>query len=542
MSKLFDQLLEQRGFGASFLRPRYQDLTDPFVLPDMEQAINRIRHAMEQKERIMIYGDYDVDGVTASTALADTLALAGVPPERLQIMLPNRFTDGYGMSPRLVERAKQQGISLVITVDCGSRNHDIIGQLKKSGIDTIVTDHHECGDTLPDAVAIINPKRPDFPEKYQYLRDLAGVGVVFKLTEALRDRGLIPAGQEKWLLDLVLLGTICDSMPLTGENRILCYYGTKVITKTRRLGLRELVRRAGVRNFTSDSIGFQLGPRLNVAGRLRSADLSLQLLRTTSHTEAAALAEQLNTLNQERKAAQQQATKEIASRGLRSDPVLIEVGDWHEGIIGIVAGRLVEQFHRPSFVLTSTSEDPQILKGSARSFGDFNLAEALNHAAEHILSGGGHAAAAGVSLERARLDDFRAAINDYYRGLHLVDQDQFWRVRPDLSVSGLTGLSLDFLDELKTLEPYGEGNQKPIFRLDDIHITNAARLGADRQHLRLDVADRAGNRLKIMAFSAPSDWLALTPEDHIAPLITLESNTYQGVTSVEARLLSPGLA
>ena len=331
-------------------------------------------------------------------------------------MLPDRFVDGYGMSPRLIDRAKSTGVTLVITVDCGSRNHAIIEELNTLNIDTIVTDHHECEATLPEAVAVINPKRQDYtgPSKLRdlagvgvafkvaqsKLRDLAGVGVAFKVAQALVKAGLIENGREKWLLDLVLLGTICDSMPLTGENRILSYYGIKVLEKTSRKGLRELMRTAGVKSINSESIGFQIGPRLNAAGRLDTAELALNLLRTTSVTEAASLANQLEELNKTRRQEQRSATEEILKRGDKDDPVIIETGNWHEGILGIVAGRLVETKHKPAFVLSET--ETGVFKGSGRSFGDFNLAEALDYAKGSIVNGGGHAAAAGV---RVRSED-----------------------------------------------------------------------------------------------------------------------------------------
>ena len=257
----------------------------------MEQAVDRIIQAIDNHEKILIYGDYDVDGVTASTVMEQTLILAGANPSSIGIMLPDRFADGYGMSPRLVARAETEQIQLVITVDCGSRNHEIIDELNKLKIDTIVTDHHETEESMPAALAIINPHRKDHPTAE--LQNLAGVGVAFKLAQALVAKGRIAPGQEKWLLDLVLLGTICDSMLLTGENRRLGFYGIKVLEKTRRPGLKELMRRAGIKSLNSESIGFQIGPRLNAAGRLESADLSLDLLRATNLIEAAPLAEQL---------------------------------------------------------------------------------------------------------------------------------------------------------------------------------------------------------------------------------------------------------
>lgn len=535
MSKLFERLLEERGLDPSFLCPKYENLTDPFVLPDLDKAINRIAQAVKNHEKILIYGDYDVDGVTASTVMADTLALAGIDNNNISIMLPDRFADGYGMSPRLITRAKEQGISLVVTVDCGSRNHAIIDELNTLGIDTIVTDHHECGEDLPDALAVVNPKRPDFTDGKAGLKNLAGVGVAFKLAQGLVQKGLILAGQEKWLLDLVLIGTICDNMLLTGENRTLGYYGVKVLAKTRRVGLRELMAKAKVKNLTAESIGFQIGPRLNAAGRLQSADLSLSLLRATSPAEAATLAEQLEELNKKRKAEQQIAMKEISTRGVSDDPVIIETGAWHEGVLGIIAGRLAEDYRRPAFVLAEVENG--IFKGSGRSFGDFSLAEALKFTKDTIISGGGHIGAAGVRVDGKKLYEFREKINEYYRSLHLTGQEEYLKQHADLDVSNLSDLSLQFLDELKLLEPFGAGNEEPIFRLPEVDIINVSRIGSEQNHLRLDIRDKKGTNLKLIAFYAPEQWLTLTPEDKVIPLIKLMENDFNGVKSVEARIV-----
>lgn len=534
MSKLFERLLEKRGLGSDFLHPKYEDLTDPYLLPDLEKAVERITQATQTGEKILIYGDYDVDGVTASTVMADTLTLAGIKPENIDIMLPDRFTDGYGMSSRLIARAKKQGASLVITVDCGSRNHAIIDELNTLNIDTIVTDHHECGDTLPEAVAVVNPKRPDFTA-INGLRDLAGVGVAFKVAQGLVKKGIISDGQEKWLLDLVLIGTICDNMLFTGENRILGYYGVKVLAKTRRAGLKELMSKARVKSLTAESIGFQIGPRLNAAGRLQSADLSLSLLRSTSPTEAATLAEQLEELNKKRKAEQQTAMKEISAHGVSDDPVIIETGTWHEGVLGIIAGRLLEDYHRPAFALSEVENG--IFKGSGRSFGDFNLAKALNFAKDSIIGGGGHAGAAGVRVDGKKLYEFRERINEYYKSLHLTNQEEHLRQRADLDVLNLADLSLQFLDELKLLEPFGPGNEEPIFRLPEVDVVNISRMGAERNHLRLDIRDKKGNSLKLVAFYASEQWIALTPEDKVVPLVKLMKNDFNGVKSVEARIV-----
>lgn len=535
MNKIFSELLKRRHLDSSFLHPDYGNLTDPFVLPDCKEAISRIKKAIEDEEGILIYGDYDVDGVTASTVMEKALILAGVKPEKIQIMLPDRFADGYGMSPKLIEAARQHHVSLVITVDCGSSNHEIIAELNHLKIDTIVTDHHETKDTLPEAIAVVNPKRRGFYSQ-NGLRDLAGVGVAFKIAEALKKEGLIKDGQEKWLLDLVLLGTICDNMLLTSENRILSYFGLKVLIKTRRPGLRALMEKAGVKNLNAESIGFQIGPRLNAAGRLDTADLSLNLLRAKDSVAAAPLVEKLEALNKKRKNEQLFATNEIKKRGVSDEPVIIEIGHWHEGILGIVAGYLVEDYHRPSFVLTEL--DQNIYKGSGRSFGDFNLAEALNYAKDYIINGGGHAGAAGVKVDGKNLYAFREKINDYYRSLHLKNQEQYFSSQADLDLADFSNLNLDLLDDLKQLEPFGPGNEEPIFRLKNVEIVGLTRMGAEKNHLRLDLRDKQGKYLKLVAFFAPEKWFTIDPDyDQIEPLVKFTENEYNGVKSLEARII-----
>ena len=535
MNKLFEQLLKKRKIEPDFLHPDYEKLSSPTNLPDIKKAVERIKKAIQESEKILIYGDYDVDGVTSSTLMEEALVLSGVKPENIEIMLPDRFADGYGMSPKLIKRAEKSKTTLVITVDCGSRNHEIIDELNTLKIDTIVTDHHECGETLPAALAIINPKRQDIDLKEPSLRELAGVGVAFKLAQALTEEKLIKEGQEKWLLDLVLIGTICDSMLLVGENRILCFYGAKVLEKTRRKGLKELLKKAGVKTINSESVGFQIGPRLNAAGRLETANLSLELLRTKSATEAATLSERLEVLNKKRRTEQTAATDEISKRGVMDTPVIIETGKWHEGILGIVAGRLVEKYQKPAFVLTEVENG--IFKGSGRSFGDFSLAEALNAAKDTIISGGGHAGAAGVRVDGKNLYAFREKINDYYNSLNLKDQTSFLSISPDLDVENVTDFSIELIDDLKTLEPFGAGNEEPIFCIKNAKIVSIHRMGADGKHLRMDIKDSHNNPFKLVAFFAPDSWFSLDTEVSHDLCIKVTLNDFQGVRSVEGRLI-----
>lgn len=295
------------------------------------------------------------------------------------------------------------------------------------------------------------------------------------------------------------------------------------------------MRTAGVKSINSESIGFQIGPRLNAAGRLDTAEIALNLLRTTSVTEAATLANKLEELNKTRRTEQRAATEEIIKRGDKDDPVIIETGNWHEGILGIVAGRLVETKHKPAFVLAET--ETGVFKGSGRSFGDFNLAEALEFAKDTIVNGGGHAAAAGVRVKEENLWAFREKINEYYRSLRLVDQEKYLKQTADLVTSDIGDFSLDFLADLKELEPFGPGNEEPIFEINNPEILTVRPMGDKNQHLRIDVKGRDGKIIKLVAFFAPERWFALSSEDECNFLIKPIENEWRSVRSVEGRLL-----
>ena len=532
MSGLFEQLLKKRGFSYEFLNPKYEECFDPFLLPDMEKAVDRIKKVIENKEKILVYGDYDVDGVTATTIMFDALKMAGVP--EIITMLPDRFLDGYGMSKKIIQKALEEKIGLVVTVDCGSGNDDIVEELFQNGIGTIVTDHHECPEKLPEkAVAVVNPKRKDFSGPKEF-RDLAGAGVAFEFARALVKGGFIPDGQEKWLLDLAAVGTICDSMPMSLENRRICYFGMKVLSKTRRVGLKELMRSAGVKTLNSEAIGFQIGPRLNAAGRMASPNIALNLLMTDSRTEAAKLVKELEDLNTLRRVQQGKAVEDIEKRGLGEEPVIVEVGKWHEGILGIIAGKLTEKYKKPAFVL---SEVDGVLKGSGRSFGDFSLAEALSKCQNTIISGGGHAAACGVKVTPEKIDDFRGEINDFYRSLNLKNQEKFLDKEEDLEVKDLGELSLGLVEQIGKLEPFGEGNEEPVFLLKDVFVLESRRMGTKDEHIRLQIRGKSGNQMKVVAFYAPEEWLKAFRGQRGDIWVSVCINEWNGARSVEGRIL-----
>lgn len=536
MSELFEQLKKKRKISDDFLCPKYDDCIDPFILPDMNKIINRIEEAKKKKNKILIYGDYDVDGITASVVLFDTLKLVGI--QDILIMLPNRFSDGYGMSKKVIQKAKKENVDLIISVDCGSANFEIVDELSKAGIDVIITDHHECSEELPNALAVLNPKRKDFSGP-ECLRDLAGVGVAFEVARALTEKGLIKNGQEKWLLDLVLIGTICDSMNISEENRRLTYFGMKVLKKTRRAGLKELMKVCQAKKIDSELIGFRIGPRLNAAGRMVAAEKALELLLEENEAIAAKMAVELNDLNGERKKQQDKASKEILS-GMdnENNPVIVVKGKWHEGILGIVAGRLTEECQKPSIVLAEIRDE---LKGSGRSFGDFNLAEALNACQDTIISGGGHAAACGVKVLPDKFDDFKKEINKYHRSLKLENQEKYLIKDADLEVSELSDFNSEFMEEVSELEPFGGGNEEPVFLLKNVFVTDVRRMGNNGEHLRLQVRGDDGKELKNVAFFAKEEWFEIENGQRIDVWINLTENEWNGTKNVEGRILKIGL-
>lgn len=552
MNQIIEKIIEKRGLSSDFLNPKY--LSDANVhekLPDMKKAISRIMKAISGKEKVMVYGDYDVDGVTATTVMVDALRLAGV--SEVTTMLPDRFIDGYGMSQRCVERAVSEGVSLVITVDCGSNNSLVISELAEKGIDTVVTDHHEVMNDVPvDAVAVVNPKRTDISAAAQKkiresgLIDLAGVGVAFMAARGLVVEGFIPDGQEKWMLDLVLIGTLCDSMTLSKLNRELTFYGVKVLEKTRRPGLKELMKVAKTTRISAEAIGFQIGPRLNAGGRMESAEISLKLLMTDSKTEAIRLAEELNELNTNRRNEQLAAMKEIEERCTEelSRNVIVVSGEWHEGVLGIIAGRLVERYHKPAFVLSKVSVQDvdgdgfsDVYKGSGRSFGEFNLAEAIKNCKNSVYGGGGHAAACGIKILPEKMSEFVSDVNDYYDSLKLTDQEKYLKVQAEFMTEDFEGFSEDLLDDMAKLEPFGNGNPEPIFELEKVEAVEVRAVGKEGNHLRMIVMDSSGQRMTLVAFSAPEEWLNTPVNSTISVVIQVVRNEWNGRVSVEGRIL-----
>lgn len=536
--KLFDQILKARGLENEardlFLSPDYDAKHDPFLLPDMQAAVDRLVAARAAQEKITIYGDYDIDGLTATTVLLDAFESFGF--KYVDAFIPNRFVEGYGLTADAVERIAETGAQLIVTVDCGSLSEKEIIRANELGVDVIVTDHHNVAPIQPPAVAVINPKRPD--HQYPFI-DLAGVGVAFKLVQALQTRldGL-PKGHEKWLLDLVALGTVCDVVTLVDENRANVYWGLKVLSQTRRPGLKALMAVAAVEpeKVNARSLGFGLGPRMNAAGRLETAQHALDMLRATDAMFALEKAQQLDALNQARRADQDKIFKAaiIQAEEYKNDPVLVvSHPDWNHGIIGIVAAKLLEKYKKPTYVLQEMGEES---KGSARSYGDFSAADAIRASDDIITKGGGHKLAAGVTLPTKNIAAFRQRVNEFYYSKNLFNQAALLLPKEDIVVANFSQVDEALLKELERLEPCGNGNPEPVFKSENMLVINLRRMGADAQHVKITLQDAQQAKMEFLAFNAPASFF-VEPGEYVTIWFQPSVNEWQGRRTVEGRLL-----
>lgn len=539
MTGVIEQLLKSRGLldttaRTAFCVPNYQaSKHDPFLLPDMAAAIKRLKKARHQNELVYIYGDYDIDGLTATTILLDAFASFGI---RREAFIPNRFTDGYGLNKDAIRELAKRGAQLIVTVDCGSLSHAEIALANELGMDVIVTDHHSVAPTMPAAVATINPKRPDHAYPF---KDLAGCGVAFKLVQALQTQlpGL-PQGQEKWLLDLVAFGTVCDVVTLLDENRANVFWGLQVMAKTRRPGLKAILQATGIdtAKLNARSLGFVIGPHLNAAGRLETAQHSLDLLVATDPLKALDIAYKLQKMNVQRRANQDKifAAARQQAAAFANDPVLVLSGkDWSHGIIGIVAAKILENYAKPTFILEEIGEEA---KGSARSYGDFSAVEAIRAAEKWLIKGGGHKLAAGVTLQTKNIPNFRQAVNDFYRAQGFKDQLKHLEPVTDAIVHNVKELDFELLNFLKTLEPFGHGNPEPIFYLPRAVIHKRQNLGKEGTHLKLEVADAQGNRWPLIGFSVAQKYLQDVGEE-VGVWFKLIENEWRGVVKLEGQLV-----
>ena len=537
---LFEQILTARGLTTraarqAFLQPDYTAVKhDPFLLPDMEKAVARLKQAREQGEKIVIYGDYDIDGLSATALLLDAFGKFGF--EGVEAFIPNRFVEGYGMTMGAVDKVRDMGADLIVTVDTGSLCHAEIAYATSLGIDTVVTDHHNVAETPPPSVAAVNPK---FPGHTYPFRDLCGAGVAFKLVQALQtELDGLPDGYEKWLLDLVALGTVCDIVTLADENRANVYWGLQVLKKQQRPGLKALMAVAGVEpeQVNARHLGFGLGPRMNAAGRLETAQHALDMLVARDGLAALEASEKLEELNGKRRGIQDAIFEEacVQAEQLAGDRVLVVSSDgWNHGVIGIVASKLVEKYKKPVFIIGERGEEAT---GSARSFGDFSAADAVRAADDIIIKGGGHGAAAGVTLATEKIGDFRRRVNEFYDSLQLTNQERYLLPRADVEIDDFSEIDEELVANLAKMEPFGNGNPEPVLKITRASVLSMRRMGADGQHVKLALRDKNGKVLQMLAFNAPEEFFR-EPGDEVAAWFQPTINEWQGVRTVEGRLL-----
>jgi single-stranded-DNA-specific exonuclease len=522
---LVTQLLYNRGLQTAsdierFLNPAYERLHSPFLFKEMPSAVERIWQAIESGEKILVHGDYDADGVTAAAVLVKTLKMLNA---NVEVFIPHREDDGYGLNIKNLNNFVVQGVKLLITVDCGISNADAVEALKVAGVEVIITDHHEPPETLPKALAIINPKVAGSGYPFPLL---SGAGIAFKVAQALlrdevfasREKNALLekkisfwGGEEgflKWLLDIVAVGTVADVVPLIDENRILVKWGLVVLNKTRNIGLKKLIEAAGIKRLDAQAIAFQIAPRLNAAGRMNHASAAFELLMTEDESDAERLALELNKNNQARQRAIDlaliEAKKQIVEINHEPEKALFVYNEnWPAGIVGLIAGRLCDEYYKPVFAMTISNGN---LIGSGRSISEFNIVQGLKAAETVLIKFGGHRQACGFTLKQVDLiENFKTIVRQK------IDADLAeLELTPVLEIDGavsLTDFTFEIIEQILKLAPFGEGNRKPLFLVQNLQIVAFDVLGEQGKHLRLLVKNSEPRLFKMMLFNEAEQWL-----------------------------------
>ncbi len=540
--ELIAALLVQRGYrdaseAYAFLNPTLDSLGDPKLLPDFAAARDAILGAKERGEKIYIHGDYDVDGVTSTAIFKRFLEKIGC---NVHAHVPHRMKEGYGINMIAVEEAKTWGANLFLTCDCGSGALPQIEAAREAGMTVVVTDHHTMGAELPNAHALVNPHRPD--SEYPFA-ELCGAGVVFRLCEGLAAELKLPIDKyRRAYLDLAVMGTVADVMPLVGENRTITHFGLPQLTETKKEGLRalievsEVLNRSRVKKLTAGHIGFQLAPRLNAAGRIDDAKRSLDLLLTTDAVQARTVATEIEAINRDRRAQQElmmaEAVERVEEMDWRSKYVIVLGQEgWHSGIVGLIAGRVSEQFSRPSFVMTYNAE-AGTARGSARSYAGFHLADCIR-AHESLMTGGGHAAAAGFSAALADVDAIDAALNAYASERLSLDDLVPSKV-VDMAIEGQE-LTVRAVQCLESLEPFGLGNQTPLFSVEGATVTRVTTM-TEGLHLKLGLRTADGSVFDAVAWGQGERAEEFPAGQTVDAVFKPEVNEFRGNVAVQMKL------
>lgn len=536
--KTLATLLVQRGVktfdeAKAFFRPKLSHLHDPFRMKDMQAAIDRINKALQKNERILIYGDYDVDGTT-SVALFYTFLSHYY--QHIDYYIPDRYKEGYGISYEGIEYAALNGVSLIVALDCGIKAMDKVQFAQDRSIDFIICDHHTPGDAIPNAVAVLDPKQPDCPYPY---KELSGCGVGFKLLQGLCATNQYDTDRLFQLLDLVVVSIASDIVPITGENRIFAFYGLKQLNESPGTGLKSIIDAASMNGnpILIEDIVFKIGPRINAAGRIDSGKKAVELLVEKDMETAYALCVQINLHNQERKNIDKIMTEE-ALHELRSDPVeqekcttVLYNPNWHKGVVGIVASRLIEHFYRPTVVLT---ESNGMATGSARSVDDFDLYEAIHACSDLLENYGGHTFAAGLTIKTEKIDAFKKRFEEVVREQITPDQ-QIPQIDIDAELN-FSDITPKFFRILKQFEPFGPMNMKPVFFTENVSDNGQGKaVGADNEHLKLSLVheEQPFTCYPAIAFRFGNYYNKICNGKGFDIAYTINENTYMGKTSIQ---------
>lgn len=531
INPIVKQLLVNRGNTTDeqvnlFLNPTLDDLYDPFLMKGMDIVIDRIQKAISDGESIWIYGDYDVDGITSISVLLKAFEFLGVP---VNYYIPNRLEEGYGISIQGLEKILEQGADLIISVDCGITSVDEVSFVNQNNKDIIITDHHNCQEVLPDALAILNPKQADCSYPFDML---AGVGIAMKVVQGLLGERF----KEHYdlFIDIVALGTVADIAPIVDENRIITKLGLKVLENTKNLGLKALLEVSNLKDkLNTGHIGFNLGPKINAAGRIGKPQLGVHLLVSKSEDEAISISHTLADLNEERQNIEKSIVESIDQLieeqvDLKHDKIIVVMGEkWHTGVIGIVASRVTEKYHRPSVVL---SAEDGIAKGSARSVGDISIFDALNACKPLFIGFGGHKQAAGLSLNVENVSQLRTDIN-LYAQKHITEDD----LVPQIKIDGILHsheITYDTLDDLELLEPHGLGNAKPNFVYNGLTVDNVRKIGQDKDHIKMILHDEK-RTFDAIGFRVADLYADLRSHDKLDMVLGLSKNSFRGVDTIQ---------
>ena len=507
-----------------YFSDEYEEGYDPFLMHDMQKAVDRINEAIENEEKILVYGDYDADGITSTVLLVETLISMGA---NVSSYIPNRFEEGYGPNKEAFTKIINSGISLIITVDNGIAGVEEVDLANELGCDVIVTDHHKIQDTMPNAYAIIHPEHPD--GNYPF-KKLAGVGVAFKLAHALLE--IFP----DFLLDLVAIGTIADMVSITDENRIFVKQGLELLNEDPRIGLKMLLELSSIdTKIDEQTVGFYIAPKLNSIGRMDSAKLGLTFLMAEDPVTAKSLAEQIEQYNIERKKVTEDIVKDVINKIENSDKkeknVIMVSGEYHEGVLGIVASNIVERYQKPVFIM---NEKDGVLKGSARSIFDFNIYVAMNKISDLFIAFGGHTLAAGFSFDASNFDKIEGFLDNEFE--EFKKHNELKSSKNIDIVTSLEDISYQFLNSLDVLKPYGMDFEKPSVLIENAMVLNKAYFGSEKQYLRLTIADEVGN-LECISFKDVAAFDKVEKNDIVDLLCTLDKNNFNGRSKLQAHII-----